>query len=125
MSNRTGILEETVYNISINYVSKSIISWLENQDIKELKSIIKTRKDIVPQINQQVSNNQIRMIPEQYKQMIVNYLPVVQNRAVNDVILRLKQYPKYKRIIDLDREFVQELLTRGSNILIVRVGDLF
>jgi len=125
MSNRTGILEETVYNISINYVSKSIITWLEEQDIEKLKSVIKTRQDIVPQINQEVSNNQIRMIPDQYQQMIVNYLPVVQNRAVNDVILRLKQYPKYKRIIELDKEFVQELLTRGSNILIVRVGDLF
>ena len=124
MSNRTGILEETVYNISINYVSKSIITWLEEQDIEKLKSVIKTRKDIVPQINQEVSNNQIRMIPDQYQQIIVNYLPIVQNRAVNDVILRLKQYPKYKRIIELDKEFVQELLTRGSNILIVRVGDL-
>ncbi|PRX20139.1 hypothetical protein BX659_13618 [Orenia metallireducens] len=125
MSKQTGILEETVYNISINYVSNSIITWLEQQDIEKLKSIIRTRKDIVPEINQQVSANQIRKIPEQYKQMIVNYLPVVQNRAVKDIILKLKQYPKYKRIIDLDKEFVQELLTRGSNILIVRVGDLF
>jgi|GEM_PF-6302996 hypothetical protein len=125
MSKQTGILEETVYNISINYVSNSIITWLEQQDIEKLKSIIRTRKDIVPEINQQVSTNQIRKIPEQYKQMIVNYLPVVQNRAVKDIILKLKQYPKYKRIIDLDKEFVQELLTRGSNILIVRVGDLF
>lgn len=125
MSNQTGVLEETVYNISINYVSDSIISWLEQQDIEELKSIIRTRKDIVPEINRQVSNNQIRKIPDQYKQMIVNYLPIVQNRAVKDIVTKLQQYPKYKRIIDLDREFVQELLTRGSNILIVRVGDLF
>jgi len=125
MNNQTGILEETVYNISINYVSNSIITWLERQDTEELKSIIRTRKDIVPEINQQVSNNQIRNIPDQYKQMIVNYLPIVQNRAVKDIVTKLQQYPKYKRIIDLDREFVQELLTRGSNILIVRVGDLF
>ncbi|TDX48855.1 hypothetical protein [Orenia marismortui] len=125
MSNQTGILEETVYNISINYVSNSIITWLELQDTEELKSIIRNRKDIVPEINQQVSNNQIKKIPDQYKQMIVNYLPVVQNRAVKDIVTKLQQYPKYKRIIDLDREFVQELLTRGSNILIVRVGDLF
>jgi DNA-directed RNA polymerase beta' subunit len=116
-------LTDTLYQYAKEQLLKGFYIWLDKQDIEDLKEIVEENKQIVQQVNNQYSSEDIEQIPRYLREIIVEYLPQIKNNLIEDTIKDLANHRRYYILVKKNKPYLYELLERCLNILYIRTRN--